>query len=139
MAEDFDEFDDFDADIAKAAEAEVQEEQAQGEQEETELEPIQAPAPVVKKGPFGRPKIVPQVHTPAPAPARKAQAPTRQAAAGTKLPDTPRYTGYTTSQRYGVLDNQTGKTYAESESVERLILQLLVEIKNDLDEIKASI
>lgn len=133
MAEDeFDEFDDFDSDIANAAQAEAAEE-----------EPQQVQAPVKKLAPFQKkPTNIPQAVT------QKPVVPTQQAPVlqrrqsrpmGTKPTPEIRFEGFTAPLRYGLIDNISGQIHAESEDPIKLILALIVELKNDLDEIKQSL
>ena len=128
MTEDFDEFDDFDADISNAAEAEAQEE------EEQPVVPTRKASgtPTRKSAPLA----------PAPAPVQQQAQPQQRRqrqASGVAQPQQNRFEAYTTSRKYGVMDNATGKAYMEADDPVNLVLGLIVEMKNDLEEIKESL
>lgn len=141
MAEEFDDFEDFDSDIASAA--------AEEANQEEEVEQPAPAAPVAKKQ-FGRkplaqpvPPVAPQrpvqpaarVQTPAPAPE-----PVRKSKAMGAAPIAQdRYSAYSAPKRFGIIDNVTGQIHAEHEDVQMLLLGLIVEMKNDINDIKESL
>lgn len=130
MAEDFEEFDEFDQDVTEALEAEEQEDNKQA-------------APPVKKAapqPTAR-RVAPQAQA-APAPQQPMASQRRMArppAPQPKQVPQERFTAFTSPQRYGVIDNNTGQVHLENEDPVRLLLALIVEIRNDIEELRESI
>lgn len=152
MADEFDDFDDFDSDIANAAEAESsQEEQV----EEAPPAPVRKPftkrpvtadqasepartSPVKTRPPFQipaprpvQPQIPQQVQQPA-------QQPRPRAMGATPVPQ-PIFSAYTIDKKYGVLNNLSGQPLAEHADFNMLLLGLLVEMKNDIEDMKQSL
>ncbi|MFI5405074.1 MAG: hypothetical protein ACHQ1D_01030 [Nitrososphaerales archaeon] len=133
VEEEFDEFDDFDSDVQNAVEAE--------EQEEEEAKPL----PAKKNVPANIQQLRRAVTQPAPTQAAPASRPVQAqkrpqpkvAEARTTAPD--RFSAYSSPQRYGVLDNTTGQVHAESDDPIKLLIALVVEMKNDMEDIRESL
>lgn len=126
MTEDFDEFDDFDADISNAAQAEAQEEEVE-EQPVVAARKTAAPA---RKAAQPAPVAQPQQHM---------QTRRQRPAPGTTPAQKTRFEAYSTPKKYGVIDNSTGNPFMEAEDPINLVIGLIVDMKNDLEEIKESL
>lgn len=123
MAEE--QFDDFDNNVQFDEGEEVEQEQA----------PVQAPP--VRRLPPKKPNVQAAIANAEPRPVVKT--PVQQAVqkAEPAPVQTVRYVPYEMPKKIGIFDRQTGAAIIEDEDMLRVIMAQLVDLKNDLEEIKS--